>query len=301
MNFAVTIGILGIFAWVLFIVYAHIDFTRVIWLYNNTESNIPILLVVILASYGLATLVLYTPGPVPLAITALLSGAGIALAYPEQIFVRVSSRWRAIVFPVIIIFTIGIILFGFIGVSKRLKVIQHYQKGIVFFQSGKTREAIKETEAAVNGRESDLFERGLSEMYQKELDEFLKRGPLPKLPKDDLDTLVKASIGHALRATELNPGNYLNFIALGNVYTRLALSGVSDLAKEGTETYKKAIIRNPTSPASHFLYGQFLAITGNRRGAIAELNLALGMRPGYKDADDLLQNIINNTPPIRAH
>ncbi len=288
---AVTVGILGAFSWLIFILYTHADFARSIWRFNNTNKAPLVFLVSTLASYGWATFLLYTPGPVPLAITALLSGAGIALASPEPIFVRVSSKWRIIIISVLVILTMGIILFGFMGIAERLRAILHYQKGIVFFQSGKTKEAIKEIEVALNIRDSDILERGLSEMYQKELDEFLKTGTLSTLSKESLDTLTEASIEHALRASELNPKNYLNFISLGNVYSRLALSGVPDVAKLGIDAYTKSITRNPTSSAPHYLLGRFLAIIGDRNGAIKELNVALSMKPDYKDASDLLQSI----------
>ncbi len=294
----VTVGIFGAFSWLIFMLYTHVDFARAIRRFNNTNKAPLVLLISTLASYGWATFLLYTPGPVPLAITALLTGAGIALASPEPIFVRVSSKWRAIVFPVLIIFTLGIVLYGFMGIAERLRAILHYQRGVAFFQSGQTKEAIKEIEVALNIRESDLFERGLSEMYQKELDEFLKSWSLSTVSKERFDTLTKASIWHAERATELNPKNYLNFISLGNIYTRLALSGVPDVTKGGIEAYTKSITRNPTSPVPHYLLGQFLAIVGDRNWAIKELNLALVLKPDYKDARDLLQGIKQNVTPL---
>ena len=292
MTIILTTGLVGAFFWLLLIGYIHADFIRAAMGQTKDPSRAaPIIMLGALASFGWATFLFYNPGPVPLAMTALASGAGIGLSTTESFFVGISSALRRAITFLALVFVITIVVFGFMGITKRLLAIIHYQKGIHAFQENKTIIAGEEVEKATLLYNNDLFERSLSEIYQLKLRDFLNNSSSSELTKERFDSLASSTKGHAQAATKLNPNNYPNFISLGNVYTQLGLIGAPDTEADAKEAYSKSIKLNPSSPIPHFLYGRYLAIINKREDALKELELALTLKPDYQEAKNLLKEL----------
>jgi tetratricopeptide (TPR) repeat protein len=102
---------------------------------------------------------------------------------------------------------------------------------------------------------------------------------------------LSSGINAALTATKLEPTNYQNWLALGNLYAQavpLNVSGAYDSAKTA---YQKAAELNPTNPQIPFIMAQLEIAHNDTKAAQADLKAAIALKQDYTEAIFLLSQL----------
>jgi tetratricopeptide (TPR) repeat protein len=102
---------------------------------------------------------------------------------------------------------------------------------------------------------------------------------------------LSAGINAALTATKLDPSNYQNWLALGNLYAQAVPLGVSGAYDSAKTAYMKAAELNPTNPQIPFILAQLDIANKDIKAAQADLKAAIALKQDYTAAIFLLSQL----------
>ncbi len=91
------------------------------------------------------------------------------------------------------------------------------------------------------------------------------------------DTLTR-TLNRALDAVAVDPGNYLNWLSLGNLYSQLAQGGVQGADQNARSAFAKARVENPTNPLPLIGLAQLDIAAGDTKSARDHLASASAMK-----------------------
>jgi tetratricopeptide (TPR) repeat protein len=148
-----------------------------------------------------------------------------------------------------------------------------------------------ELESAIDKHESDVYYRDLSAVYLARLSEILASSDSEEVVKTQFQNDSSLAIQSALRATEIDESNYLNWVALSRAYSSLIQFGLPQGYENATEANSRALARNPYNPSIHLAQAQLELINGDRAKAKEALNKALDLKGNYTEAIFLLAQI----------
>ncbi len=103
---------------------------------------------------------------------------------------------------------------------------------------------------------------------------------------------LSAGINAALTATNLDPSNYQNWLALGSLYAQAVPLGVSGAYESAKTAYEKARVLNPTSPQILFTLAQLEIANKNTAAAEEYLKAAIALKQDYTAAIFLLSQLL---------
>lgn len=95
----------------------------------------------------------------------------------------------------------------------------------------------------------------------------------------------------ARKATEIDPANYQNWIALGRVYEAIVPLGIEGAYENGRRSYEEALRINPKNPEILLHLARIETVRGDNGKARQEIGRALSMKTNYTDAIFLLSQI----------
>lgn len=104
-------------------------------------------------------------------------------------------------------------------------------------------------------------------------------------------TALSNGVNAALTATRVDPNNYQNWLALGNLYAQavpLKVQGAYDSAKTA---YDKALALSPTNPQIPYIVAQLDIANSDAKGAEDALNQAISLKQDYTAAIFLLSQL----------
>lgn len=102
---------------------------------------------------------------------------------------------------------------------------------------------------------------------------------------------LSSGINAALTATNLDPNNYQNWLALGNLYAQAVPLGVSGAYDSAKTAYDKAQALNPTNPQIPYIMAQLNIANKDNQSAKADLKAAIGLKQDYTAAIFLLSQL----------
>lgn len=305
-----TTGLLGTLIFIVFLVFfVRLGFKS---LSKNSDNKIERFIVVssfITSLFLWASMFVYTPSAVILALAFIFTGVFVgALDATGTIGSReiVFSKYLSLNFvTVLLLITLGIgtVAIGFVTFQKMLS-IRHFEKAIVLANTeGSSVEAI-ETELgnASNLSPQDIYYSALSQLEFARAQSALSSATgTPETNKQIFETALSRSISGAQMATQLNPGSYQNWIALGSLYASLvpkplAVAGAYDNAKAA---YAEASKKNPLSPEAPLLLAKLDLDNENIEEARTNIQEALDKKSDYAEAYFLLTQLEvgqNNIP-----
>jgi len=100
-----------------------------------------------------------------------------------------------------------------------------------------------------------------------------------------------AGINAALTATNLDPSDYQNWLALGNLYAQAVPLGVSGAYDSAKTAYTKAQMLNPTNPQIPYIFAQLNIANKDTKAAQANLKAAIALKQDYTAAIFLLSQL----------
>lgn len=104
-------------------------------------------------------------------------------------------------------------------------------------------------------------------------------------------TALSAGINAALTATNLEPSNYQNWLALGNLYAQAVPLGVSGAYESAKTAYDKAQVLNPTNPQIPYILAQLDIAHSDTKAAKEDLKKAITLKQDYTAAIFLLSQL----------
>jgi tetratricopeptide (TPR) repeat protein len=192
----------------------------------------------------------------------------------------------------IIFFIVSSVIGGYFVVEKFLSLAS-FQKGVALSSQGDILGARAALENAQKLHESDLYYRALSEMDISSLGVILdQKGISQETVKAQFQLTSREAIDNAIKATQFDKTNYMNWISLARAYEALIPFGTAtDFYESAKKSFEEAVARNNTNPALYLELARLELVNKNVPEAKQYIGKALAMKNDYTDAIFLLAQI----------
>ena len=297
----VTAGILGLIAWVVFLVLFLLAGFRSIFFTSGDPFGRFLTIATFFVSVYLWTFsVFYVPSIVIVALTYFFSGLFIASLMAGtstndfEISFAGNPRKGFFAVLILIVFLVGAVALTAVYSEKFLAFV-NFQKGVLAYNANGD---VPATEAyltkAVSMDETPLYDRFMSQLDLIKMNDLLSKNQ-NNLTSDTFKTQFQSIFGDALKyakqATLLNSSDYQNWISLGQVYDAVVPLKISGAYDSALNYYNEALKRNPQSPSIYLILSRLELANGNTKNATDDINKAIAEKPDYTDAIFLLSQI----------
>lgn len=298
-TFVVTTGIIGLIAWLLFLVTFFVRGIRSLRVaLQNPLSNYFVMTTLITSIYCWISFILYTPNVIMLTLAFASSGILIGiLASRQTIPMRTFSFLndpRNSFFSILGLMVLMIVTLSttYIYAEKFASII-YFSKGSV---STGTLESLSRSEKMLTNAlvldKNDVYYRTLSQVYIGEIRALLEDKTISEdIMKSNIQKLVNAAEGSATSAISQNPKQYINYVNLGNIYSSLAPLGVEKSYESAVTAYDKALTMAPNNPSIILARASLEFANKKNDEAKKFIQQALDLKVNYTDAIFLLAQI----------
>jgi len=301
-TFAVTTGLLGLIAFILFLViYIARSIQSIRIALQNTLSNYFIMTTLMISIYSWITVIFYNPNIIMLMLAFATSGMLIGiLVYKQAIPVKDFSfltdpRNSFFSILVLLVLMVSAASLTYVYVEKFTSII-YFSKGL---NGGSTMETLGKSEGmllkAISLNKNDVYYRSLSQVYLNEIGVLINDKTVsPDILKSNLQQLVDSAQQAAGLAVSQNPKQYLNYVNLGNIYAALVPLSVANSYESATAAYDKALVLAPNNPSIPLAKASLEFVNKNNTDARKYIQQALTLKADYIDAIFLLVQIDTN-------
>jgi tetratricopeptide (TPR) repeat protein len=295
----ITTGILGILAWLLFLVFFFYSGARILllgsatdrfWFYVATSSFL-------IASVVWLTSLLYVPGVIVLVYGAVATGLLFAsarpLGVPPLVSLKVVADQRSSIIFIIatLIMIISSITFGYFA-TKQFSATYTYAS-VFSIPAGENRIelAIERISSAHSLFPRDVFLREIVDLRLVQIYSVLS----PESPSESEQRLFELAVTSAIetagKSVRSFPRNPENWLSLGKVYLALSRIGVEGASERAIASFREAILRDPINPLYHLQIAVALTTANDISGARTAIADALKLKTNYFDAYVLLSEL----------
>jgi tetratricopeptide (TPR) repeat protein len=294
---AITLGVVGFLAWVLFLALFFIEGVRgIVRVSGVPHSRFGVVVSFVAATYLWIIAIIYTPGALLFGLAFLFSGATIGLLARENIITLKTISFvddPRIGFVAVlggVVLLIGSVTAVY-GLSVRLVSGIVFRDGLVAFQLGDYDTAIADIISAVRMYEHDSYYQVLAQSYAGRLSLI----SVDELGQETALAQFRETLGNAITSAEAaiayNPENYVNTLVLASVYADASQYGVDGSADEANTTYDEAAVLNPHNPEILYFKARLAAKQNDLTTARSYITEALTMKNNYTAAIFLLAQI----------
>ena len=300
-TFAVTTGLIGILSWILF--FGYFLYLGVKAIFSRFEDKFVMYLVTssfFVSVYFWVMSWIYIPSAVIFIMTFMFSGLFFSSIYLAGL-VKVSSYPFSInprsgfVMSLVLVATFvacGALAFGLFKSSQSM---WYFQKSVyAASKDGGIADAENYMNKAISSVPYDIYYRSLAQIEVTKLSQVVSQDTT-KVSKDEIQKEVSDSlssaISAALNARNTDPSNYLNWIALGQVYDSAVSLKIPGAYESASFSYNEAFRRNPKNPGIALLFSKLESDNGNLAQAKNYALQAIQMKQNYLDAYYLLAQI----------
>ena len=298
-TFAVTTGLLGLFALLLFLItYVARSIQSIRIALQNTLSNYFIMTTLMVSIYSWITIILYNPNIIMMMLAFASSGMLIGIlvyekAVPVKNFSFLSDP-RNSFFSILglLVLMVSAASLTYIYVEKFTSII-YFSKGL---NTGNTMETLTKSEGnllkAISLDKNDVYYRTLSQIYLSQIGVLVNdKTTSPDILKSSLQQLVNNAQQSAGLAVSQNPHQYLNYVNLGNIYSSLVPLSVENSYESAIAAYNKASTLAPNNPSIILAKASVEFVNKNNSEARKYIKQALDLKADYTDAIFLLVQI----------
>lgn len=293
-SFASTTGILGILAWVAFLVLFVL--LGVKYLFSNIKNNVG----QEMSAFFIASLFLfisaffYSVGPVLFLLAFAFSGVFIGLASASrangEIVLTFLDDPRKSFFSILFLVIVMIVT-----AAAGFKYMERFAS-VPFFGRAVAATSVADAETDITRANTlytnDLYLRTLAQVYLIKMNSLASKGSsLSDQDKSDLQTSFNQALAGAQAAVNYNPSNYLNQNALGAVYETVVPLGVTGAYDKAVAAYQAAAALDPLSPGIKLALARVALTDQKYKDAQDYANQALQLKSDYIDAYILLSQI----------
>ncbi|MFA6077443.1 MAG: tetratricopeptide repeat protein [Candidatus Paceibacterota bacterium] len=291
-SFAVTTGLFGVLAWVLFLGYFLFRGVKSILMFDmGRMAQYSILSSFLLSVYLWLFAMFYVPNVVIYALAFLMTGVFIATLINEgivktyQISLLGSPKIGFVSVLALISLTIASAALGYVFVEKAISSI-NFQKTIQALNTdGDFDKAEVGLLKAVQFSENDLYYRSLSQVYLVKLNNLFQQQNLTEAEaKSQFQAILGNAIENARKARDYDATNYTNWMNLASVYESVVQLGVTGAYDEAKKAYEQASVLNPQSPLVYLTLARLEVANKDNKAARENLNKALALKSNYTDA-----------------
>lgn len=292
-TFFATTGVVGIFAWLLFLsLFLFAGFRMLLkasrvdrfWYFIGSSSFVA-------AAYLWFMSLVYVPGAAILLLAAMFTSVMFA-AYAASIPMRpltfsIAANKRSG------IILVGIVMIVIIAASSGLYYIVRNYTGVQTFGKAVFEAQAPGAELApIESQIAAAYAISQNETYAIQLASYQlgklnAYASLPELSEDqqqELQASIQNGISAATIATSKDPSDALNWSTLGSIYSVLAAAAVEGALDRAKESFEKARALDPTSPLYALLEAQLYSRTGDLATARAKAQEAITLKNDYTDA-----------------
>jgi len=298
-SFIVTTGAIGGLAWIVFLVIFLVRGVQTAILKIKTDKTARYLTFSLFLStvYLWLMSVFYVPNIVGFSLAFLMTGMFIAsLAQSGAIkkySVSFSSDPR-----VSFVSVLGLILFIIISVSignllfQRLAAAGYFQQSnaVLNTDNANLEEAKNKLRQAIAMAPRDEYYRNLTTLHIIELNSLVNDTTLStETAKVRFNEIIPEIVNNALKATEIDKTNYLNWIVLAQAYESLIpffkqQGEGKDGYTEAKVAYETALTYNPQSPLIKLLQARLEITKGHNKQAKEYIQESIKMKNNYPEA-----------------
>ena len=297
----VTSGMLGVLAWVSFLLaflYTGIRTLLVskqtdsFWFFMGTISFVAGLYVWIIAA-------IYVPGPTILLFGAvctsglIIAQKNLTAATDRTFNLLSSSKTGFILIAVVMVTIIGILLVGY-GASKQAAAVYTFVTATNDI-SADSPDAV----AVVSGRiaqayelyPTDTYARTLANYQLSYLNSLLGIAEPTPAQQQQFQNAISAALNASTLAVARKSTDARNWQMLADIYAGLSLLNIEGAKERAFESYKEAEIRDPKNPLYVLQKAAMEARSGNPTEARRLALLSLELKPNFTDALYLLSQL----------
>src|SRR3989344_6726841 len=291
-TFASTLGLVGIIAWLAFLgLFLYAGFKAVFKVGLDKTSHYIVASSFLGALYLWVIAVFYVPNIAIFGLAFIMTGVFIAalveggIAKNYDFSFLEDPRVGFVSVLVLILFIISSIVGGYFVVEKFLSLAS-YQKGMMLSSRGDVLGARAAIENAKKHRESDLYYRALSEMDINSLGVILnQKGVSQETVKAQFQLTSREAIDNAIKATQFDKTNYINWVYLARAYESLIPFGAAaDFYESSKKNFEEAIAWNHNNPSLYLELARLELLNKNVAQAKEYIAKALTMKNDYVDA-----------------
>ena len=278
-TFFVTTGILGIIAWLFFLLSFCIFGLK--YVYSNPKNWTSVSLFFVSLYLWLIT-IFYLPSHALFMFAALFSGIFLASASTPG---RSTKGGRNFILISICFVFLAVNILSTFFIYQKTVGAANFEKGLSSFSAGNLKDAESYFKKAVTVSESDVYRRYLSEFYVLKLRQFAQdvKDPTPEQVKT-FEELFKNAKENIEIALTINPNNLENRIQLGKIYQFLAEIKTEGAYKTAKEVYLGAQALDPKNPLLNFLLANLEVTSGTLDEALKYVTAAITLKPNFGDA-----------------
>ncbi len=293
-SFAVTAGILGIVALLVFILhFLFIGFSSVFRNYRKKEIEKYLFLVFLFILYLLAVSIFYAMGMVLFLLCFIFIGIFMGLYANNNAKGLISFSFlsdpRKSFFSILLLVALAVLTF-----SVTFKYVERFASLFYYHMALSTSDLNKSEiyiNRAVNLHKSDFYYRIYSQVYSAKFSSLLNKAELSEIEKTILRQSFDNSLTGLKNAVSLNPNNYLNHRFLGNFYRDAGSLGVAGSFDEAILSYNNALKLNPKNPGLKLDIANVYYRKKEFISAKQYAEEALSLKPNFIEALFFLSNI----------
>ncbi len=299
---AVTAGVLGLVAFLLFlIVYIARSIQSIRLALRDRLSNYFIMTTLMISIYSWVSIILYNPNILLLMLAFTSSGILIGiLVYRQAIPVKDFSflsdpRNSFFSILILLVLMVSAVSLTYIYIEK-FTSIMYFSKSL---NSENTMESLTKSEGmllrAVSLDKNDIYYRNLSQLYLAKINLLIADKNISEdILKSNLQELINLTQQSANLAINQNPKQYLNYMNLGNIYSTFVPMAVENSYESAMAAYEKALVLAPNNPSIVLSKASLEFIKENNTEARKYIAQALELKENYIDAIFLLVQIETN-------
>ena len=282
----ITTGILGVLAWILFLV-ALIFFIARSWI-SGSASVTDIFSIGVL--YLLAFHAVSVPGVALSMFTFLFVGLYIASRVPHSIEFRQYplglGNMRGLFIGTLFVLFLAAALVSSVYSLRVIAADLFVNRGIATYNLTKdTATASSYINRGISIYPSDRAHRSAVELGLLQLREMTQSAdPNAQAAKDELQATLERVIQHGLSAVSLGGGDYQNWLGLASLYGELAGAKVPGAYDNARAAYERARAQNPTSPLPLLNLARLEILQEKPDAALQYLAEAVRLKPDYAAA-----------------
>lgn len=291
-TFAVTTGLLGFLAWIIFIGTLLVSGIRT-FMRAELEGGtlVPALMVWVSALYLWFFAFFYTPDTSLILLAFTLTGLYVAVVarHARRKEWHYSLRRNEIMglLGTLLLVVVGVVfpLYGSYSLTKKVYALSLFNQGAAQLRGGSLESGTALVKRAATLDEQDTFLRVLGEANIARLSQLISGGQgTPEELRAKFSDLSNEAITASRKAMELDPTRYANWLTLGNVYRTLSNVKVDGAYQVAAAAYLKAAELYPSGPTIYLEMARLEAAHGDKAAAKDRVNKALEYKSNYTDA-----------------
>ncbi len=291
-TYIVTTGVVGIIAWLLFIIaFVLRAFQSIFFIISKNNKNYYLILSILLALYFWIGAFISNPNIVEMMIafaaTGVFIGALVSLKLVKVYDISFLEDPRMSFFSIL-----GLVLLMILSIGTCYLYTEKFSSIVYFSKSvplDNTQASLIKSESqilkAISLDKNDAYYRALSQIYLAEIQVLLSDKSISadtlKATTQDRITNIENAITSAIKQ---NPKYYVNWFNAGNAYTSLLSFGVTGSYENAVSAYKNALDISPSNPSIILSQAQLELVNKDIDKAKSYIEEALKVKPNYIDA-----------------